>query len=105
MVLVGPRTHDELDRKAHIDEVAIRRNVKVLELIEERRSLVPGHVRGRVDDVVAAEGGDRDERDVEDGQAGREILEFGTATLEDIFREIDQVHLVHADDRMRNAEE
>ena len=61
VVLVRHRAHHPLDREARVHEVAVGRHVHVLQVVEQRGPLVPGHPLGAVHHVVAVEGRDRDE--------------------------------------------
>ena len=47
------RADDPLDREARVVEVAVGGDLDVLEVVQQRRALVPRHVLGAVDDVVA----------------------------------------------------
>ena len=62
----GVRPDDVLHREPDVDQVAVRRDVHVLQVVQQRRPVVPGHVAGPLDDVVAVQRGDRDEREVLD---------------------------------------
>ena len=55
VVRVRLRAHDVLHGEAHIDQVLVGADVDVLEVVEQRGALVPRHVLGAVDDVVALE--------------------------------------------------
>ena len=72
---------------------------------EQRRALVPRHVRRAVDDVVAVEGRDRDERHVAQVEAGGELGELVADRLEAVGVVVDEVHLVDADHEVRHAEQ
>jgi hypothetical protein len=85
-----------LDGEADVDEVAVRGHVHVLEVVEQRRALVPGHVRRAVDHVVAFERADRDQRDVGDLEAGGERADLVLDLLEALAAVVDEVHLVDA---------
>ena len=52
---------DELDGEAEVGEVAVAGDGDGFELLKESWAVVPGHVFGRLDDVVADEGGHGDE--------------------------------------------
>ena len=43
VVLVGLGPDDPLDREPGVDEVAVGADVHVLEVVQQRRPLVPGH--------------------------------------------------------------
>ena len=104
-VLGGLGADHVLHREAHVDQVAVAREVHRLEVVEQRRSLVPRHVGGAVDDVVAVERRDRDERDVVEIEAGGELGELGADLVEAVRVVVDEVHLVDADDEVRHAEQ
>ena len=77
VVLVGLRAYDVLHREAGVDQVAVGGDVDVLEVVHERRAVVPRRVLGAGHDVVALERRDRDDREVGDrqlGGEGRELL-------------------------------
>ncbi len=99
------RADDVLDREADVDEVAVARDVEMLELAEQRRALVPGRVLGADHDVVAEQRRDRQEGHVPDAEPGRERLELEPDLLEPVLGEVDQVHLVDADDEVRDPEQ
>ena len=95
--LLALRPDHVLDREADVDQVAVARDVQLLEVAEQRRAVVPGRVLGARDDVVAQQGRDRDEGHVADAQPGRELLELDPDLVEPRLREVDEVHLVDAD--------
>ena len=76
-----------------------------LEVVQQRRPLVPRHVRRAVDDVVAVERRDRDERHVVEVEAGGELGELVADLLEAVSVVVDEVHLVDADDEVGHAEQ
>src|SRR6202012_2709346 len=83
----------------------VRGDVHVLQVVQQRRAVVPGHVRASLDDVVAVQRGDRDEREVGDVELGRELGELAADLLEDLLVVADQVHLVHREHQVRHAEQ
>ena len=52
--------------EAGIDVIFLTADVNVLQMIEQRRTLIPWHVGGFIDHVIAIERGDRNEGDVND---------------------------------------
>ena len=99
------RADDILDREAHVDEIAGRGDVDVLQMMEERRAIEPRHVRAWIDDVVALKGGDRNEMDVLEGEAGGHVVVVAADFVIDFLRPVDQIHLVDGDDDMDDAEQ
>jgi hypothetical protein len=105
VVLLAHRAHDILDREAGVDQVAVRRDVDVLEVVEQRRPLVPRHALGAVHDVVPVQRRDRDEGHVAHLELGREGRELLDQLVEHLLGEVDEVHLVDAHDQVRDAEQ
>ncbi len=105
VVLVRHRPHDPLHGEARVLQVAVGGHVHVLEVVEQRGPLVPGHPLRALDHVVAVQRGDRDEGDVVDVELGRPARELGADAVEHLLVEGDQVHLVHAHDEVRDAQE
>ncbi len=76
-----------------------------LQVFQDGRAAVPVHVRGGFHDVVAGQRGDRDGgdlRDAEGGRVGGELLGDGG---EHRLRVRDQVHLVHGQHHVRDAQQ
>ena len=97
---------DVLDGEAGVDVVGVGADVNGFEVVEEGGSLVPGHVGGFVDDVVAFEGGDGDEGDVDEVvEAGGEGFEGGGDLVEGFLGVADEVHFVDGEDDVLDAEE
>ena len=71
-----------LHREAGVDEVAVGGDVHLLEVVQQRRALVPGHVGRAVDDVVAVQRRDRDEGEVVHVELHGEGAELGLDLLE-----------------------
>ena len=70
--LVRTQLHREADAlTGTARRVAGRSSTRPLEVLEQRRALVPGHAVGAVDDVVAVQRADRDELDVGDLERAR----------------------------------
>ena len=105
VVLPGHRPDDPLHREPGVDQVAVGGDVNGLEVIEERRSLVPRHAIGAVNDVVAVEGRDRDECHVGDLELCDEVAELVGDRVEHAAVVADQVHLVDADDQVTHAQQ
>ena len=76
VVLVAHRPDHVLHREPGVDQVAVGADVDVLEVMQQRRALVPRRVRRVLDDVVAVQRRDRDEREVVDVELGRELGEL-----------------------------
>ncbi len=97
--------HHVLHGVAEVRRVAIEPHRHLVEELEHRRPVVPGRVGAAAHAVRAlqrADGEERDAREVEALGEGRELLAHG---LEDRRVEPDEVHLVHADREVRDAEE
>ena len=81
MVGVGLRPDHVLHREPGVDEVPVAGHVHVLQVVQQRGALVPGHVRGPGHHVVALQRRDRDDRQVGDARAGRLVApDEGTHT-------------------------
>ena len=93
---VGLRPHDVLHREPHVDQVLVRADVHVLEVVQQRRTLVPGHVVRTLHHVVAAQGRHRDDGEVRDVELRRERAEVVGDLLEPCPVVVDEVHLVDA---------
>src|SRR5437868_3425766 len=72
VVLVGAWPNHPLHREAAAVEIAVGGDLYCLEVLEQRRAVVPGHVLRAVDDVVALQCGDGDRDQV--GQPERAEL-------------------------------
>src|SRR2546428_587223 len=100
---------DVLDREAEREVRRLRRRRQVVEGRHEGGALVPGHLRGRLRDVLALVRADRDERDPvhlearDLQQAGQLGLQFGEALLR-ILR-LRRVHLVDRHDDLLDPED
>ena len=104
MVLVGLRADHVLHREAGIDEVAVAGDVHLLEVVQQGRTLVPLGVGRAVDDVVAVQCRHRDEGEVGDVELHGKVPELGLDLLEGLLLVADEVHLVDADDEVRDAQ-
>ncbi len=96
---------DPLDREARPLEVAVVGDLHRLEVAEQRRPRVPGHVLRPVDDVVAVLGADRDVHDLARPQAAGEVREVTHDRVEDLLVEVDEVHLVDRHHEVRDSEQ
>ena len=105
VVLVAHRPDHPLHRETHLREVAIGGDHHVLEVVEQRCRSVPVHVARAVDDVVTVEGRDRDERDIRDLEPGRPVGQLVDDVVEDLLVVADEVHLVHAEDQVRDPQQ
>ena len=79
-------TDHVLHREPHVDQVAVGGDVHVLQVVQQRRPLVPRAVRRAGDDVVAVQRGDRDDGEVGRVELGRERGELVGDRLEDLLR-------------------
>ena len=80
-------------------------NRERLEQAEQRRPAVPGGAVAGRDHVVPALRGHRDERDAVEVELGGEGGELALELVEARLCEVDEVHLVHGDDQLRDAEQ
>src|SRR5581483_2807602 len=104
---VGGRVRPDhvLHGEPHVDQVPVGRDVYVLQVVQQRRAVVPGHRGGPLHHVVAVQRRDRHERQVPDVQAGGEGRELGGYPLEHGLRVVDQVHLVHGQHHVRHPQQ
>ncbi len=93
--------HRHAERSARSD--VARRDA--LEVLEQMRPAVPGHVLGVARDVVATDGGDGNGDCLAEAEAQRQLAEVGLDGAELLLRPVDEIHLVdgehdalHADD-------
>ena len=70
-------------------------------MLEQERPVVPRHVLGALDDVVALQRRDRDHDEVRQP----ELLELRGDLVEPLLRPVDEIHLVDGDDGVRDAED
>ena len=96
---------DILHRKSHLGEVAIRSDVRRLEMIQKRRPLIPRHGAALLDDVVALERRERDELNVRNVEFGDKAGVIRLDPLEGFLREADEIHFVDRDDNVLNAQQ
>ena len=104
VVLVRHRPDHPLDGEAAVRGVAVARDLDRLQVLEERAAVPPRHAVGRVDDVVAGERGDRDRDLVPHAELVGELAELDLDLAEATLVEVDEVHLVHREDDVRDAE-
>ncbi len=95
---------DVLHREARVDEVLVAADVDRLQVVQQRRPVVPPHVLGPLHHVVAPKRRNGDERDVVHVQPGGELHEVGLDLLVAALVPVDQVHLVDAHDHVRHAQ-
>ena len=76
-----------------------------LEMGEQRRSVVPGHRGGGVDDVGAGQARQRDGGDPVDADRAREVAIVGDDRVEGRLVVADEVHLVHREHDVADADE
>ncbi len=86
-------------------EVAVGGDLDRLQVLEQGRALVPRHRVRALDDVVAAQRRERDRAQVADAELFGEVGELDDDLLEALLREVDEIHLVHGDDDVRDAED
>ncbi len=72
----------ELDREPGVDQVAVGGDVDILEVVEQRRALIPRGVVAAADDVVAVQSRHRHEGDVVHLELGGEAPEVVPDLLE-----------------------
>ena len=73
--------------------------------LEQRLAVVPGHVRRRLDDVVALERADRDEVGLAQADRGAELDHVAHDLVEAPLVVVDEVHLVDGDDHVLDLEQ
>src|SRR4051794_26639238 len=100
--LVALRAYDVLHREAGVDQVAVGGDVDVLEVVHQRRAVVPRRVLRAGHDVVALERRDRDDLEVGDRQLRRERRELLVDPLVDLLGPVDEVHLVDREQEVRH---
>jgi hypothetical protein len=106
VVRVVVRADHVLHRQAHVRVLqAVRGDVDVLEVAQERRPVVPVRRLGELDDVVAVQRGHRDRRDVVGARPAGERAEVLRDAQERRLVVVDEVHLVDDRDDMRNAQQ
>ena len=86
-------------------EVAVAGDLDRLEVLEQRRPVVPRHAFAALDDVVAAQRRDRDHVHVAQPEALARLAQLCLDLAEALLREADEVHLVDRHDDVRDAED
>ena len=104
VVLVAHGPDDPLHREAAVRRVAVGGDLDRLEPLEERAAVPPRHPLGRVDDVVARQGRDRDRERVAHAELLAERLELALDRAERLLGELDEIHLVDGEDDVRDPE-
>ena len=105
VVLVGDRPDHPLDGEAAVVEVAVAGDLDRLEVLEQRRPVVPGHPLAALDDVVAAQRRHRDHVHVAQPEPLARLAQLLLDLAEALLGEADEIHLVHRDDDVRDAED
>ena len=108
VVLVGDRADHPLDGEAAVVEVAVAGDLDRLEVLEQRRPVVPGHrftLGAALDDVVAAKRRHRDHLDIAETEPLARVAQLLLDLAEALLRELGEIHLVHGDDDVRRAED
>ena len=103
--VVERRPEHGLDRVAKVFEVPSAVHRDALEELEHRGALVKGRALAAGDDVVAAERADGHVGDAAERELPGEGPEVLANALVDGRVEADEVHLVHADEEVRDPEE
>src|SRR6267378_3395782 len=91
----GVGTNHRLHREAKTLQGIVFRKRDCLEVLQQRRTLIPRHPLAAVDDVVSLKRADRHALDVCDSQPCSERQEIVLQPEKDIFAIVGQVHLVH----------
>jgi hypothetical protein len=101
---LGIGSVDPLDRHAKRIEVRGPRRFHGFEIVEQRRSATPRQVLGTARDVIAALCRDRNARDIDEAELGRQFAEGGLDRTERVARPADAIHLVDGEHDMPDAE-
>ena len=102
-VLIRPQ--NILHRISKIHVVLAGADVDVLEMVQQRRAIIPGHLAALGDDIVAGQRRHRDQGDVLRIELRDETRKLVHDALVDRFVVVDQIHFVDGDDDMRNAQQ
>src|SRR5579884_3072436 len=105
LMLRAVRPNHPLHRESLVHEVAVRRDWHVLEVLEQRRSTVPRQAGRMADYVIAVERRNGDEQRIEHAQSVEKRQELAADLLEGLLRVVDEVHLVHTDHEVGNAQQ
>ena len=103
--LIQLRSDDVLDREPAILQVAVAAHVHFFEVLEQGTALVPGHVRRCIDHVIPQQRADGNELDVGHFEPRREIAKCLGDFVVALFREVGQIHLVHAHHEVLDAQQ
>ena len=102
-------TDDVLHREAQIGEIDVAGDGHRLQVLQQRRTLVPRRALAAVDHVIAIQRADRDVDDVTGLNLGIDLrgesAEFVANGVENVLAELHQVHLVDRHDEVRNAQQ
>jgi hypothetical protein len=93
-----------LHREPDVDQVPVGGDVHVLQVVQQRRAVVPGHARRPLDHVVAMQRGHRDEGQVADFQLHREGRELLGYAFKHRGVVVDEVHLVDGQHQVRDPQ-
>ena len=77
----------------------------LLEMVQQRRPLIPLHVGRTVDDVVPVQRRHRDEGQVRDVELRREVPELIADLGKTLLVVVDEVHLVDCQNQVRDAQQ
>ena len=99
------RTQYVLHRIAEVGHVVVVADMYGFKEVEQRRTFVPWGAVGFLHHVVPVECGQRDARDIGHSQRGDECLVVGHNSVEHLFREVHQVHLVYGQYHMLDAQQ
>jgi len=94
-----------LHREARVDVVSVVAHVNCFQSVEQRRALIPRHGVGFFHDVVALQCRDGDELDIRCVEPFGVFHELLAHAIEGLPLEINEIHLVHADDEVLDAEQ
>ena len=86
-------------------EVAVAGDLDRLEVLEQRRPVVPGHALAALDDVVPAQSGHRDHLHVAQAEPLARLAQLLLDLAEPLLGEVGEIHLVHRDDDVRDPED
>ena len=99
------RSDDVLDREPAILQVAVAAHVHFFEVLKQGTALVPGHVCRCIDHVIPQQRADGNELDVGHFEPGREITKCLGDLVVALFREVGQIHFVHAHHEVLDAQQ
>ena len=99
------RTQDILHRQAHIDQVAVGRNIDVFQMVQESRPVVPVQVFAVINHVIAFEGGHRNKMNVGEVQPRNEPVVLVDDFVVAFLRPAHEVHFVDCHNDVLDAEQ